>query len=507
MNEKLKKLILPFIVILSEIFLYFQMIFEKEELTFKYKMAFFIVCILSNVVLFLIIKYINKNKNLKLEKVFVLVSVLFGGLYLFFIPAILGTDELPHFLRPYQISVGDVIVTEPEKNETLIPKDLYTFIGINPMSKRYSKDYIFKSVNYNDKTNIWNGDVTSINYSPIPYIPQILGFWGARILNLSPLLTLYFVRFMNLATWIILGYFSIKMLPVKKTFAFILYTSPAVLSIVSTCSGDSFALGLFLFLISFILNLVKTKRKLEKKDYILITLITIGVSTYKMFYVLYLFLLFLIPNQCFKNLKQKILYLGTIIFFGFLIDFSWFILTSIDSTISGDVVSKQINFVLSNPFKYIFIFINTYIDDIYYYVTNFIAGSEMCYGLVRLNQLFVISYLIILLISYFDESKNLKFKIYSKFLIIFVCLAIFGLVSTALYVDWTANRLGIGVIKIVGIQSRYFWPLILPIIMILPVSKYKYKDCNKLINYSCILNTILLVNCIKSLLIVVFPSV
>lgn len=507
MSEKLKRFVYLIVMIFFEVFLYFQMIFNKPEITIKYKLVFLILCILSNIVSYVIFMVLDKNKKIKVEKIFLIIAILFGGLYLIFIPAILGTDELPHFLRPYQISVGDVIVKHPERNETKIPKALDGLVSEHTMSKRYTKENIFKSVDYSDTKNLWNGDVTSIKYSPIPYLPQIVGFWGARLFKLGALPTMYFVRLINFITWLVISYFSIKLLPTKKIFAVILYTSPAVLSIVSTCSGDAFALSLFLLLISYILNIANSKRNLTKKDYILLFLISFGISTYKVFYVLYVLLLLLIPYESFnKDRKRKIIYLSTVIFVSFLADFLWFSLTSINSTIGSNLVSKQINFILNNPLKYFLIFINTYINDIYYYSTNFVAGTEMCYGLAKINQLFILSYLFILILSNFDGSKKNNISRNGRILISLVSLAIFVLVSTTLYMDWTSKRVGIGATKIVGIQSRYFLPLIIPIVSMLPYCKKKFKDSSNLFKYSTLLNCIMLVNCISSLLIYVFPN-
>ena len=95
---------------------------------------------------------------------------------------------------------------------------------------------------------------------------------------------------------------------------------------------------------------------------------------------------------------------------------------------------------------------------------------------------------------------------YSKVLIILVCLAIVGLVSTTLYLDWTSSRLGVGALKIVGIQVRYFWLLIIPIASILPNCGRCLKNEIQLIKFTTILNTIILVNTISSLLIAVVPK-
>ena len=130
----------------------------------------------------------------------------------------------------------------------------------------------------------------------------------------------------------------------------------------------------------------------------------------------------------------------------------------------------------------------------------------MCYSIVRLNQLFVLSYLFILILSYFDGYKKNKISIKGKILIVFVSLAIFGLVSTTLYIDWTSHKLGIGALKIIGIQARYFWPLIIPIASILPEVKKRFKNEKNIIKYTALLNTILIINAIGSILVACFPD-
>lgn len=502
-----KKFILPVIVILSEIFIYFQMIYNNQNITLKYQLVFLAVCIISNIGALIIFHFLKKNRDLKIEKLFLIIASIYGGIYLIFVPALLGTDELPHFLRPYQISVGDVIVANPEKNETKLPKAIGDFVGEKVVANRYTEKYILDGTDYSDTIPLWNGDVTSIDYSPLPYIPQIIGFFLSKIFQLSPLIILYTVRLCNFITWLGLGYAAFKLLPVKKMFALVLYTSPAVLSLVSTCSADAFSLGLFFVFISYILNLIHNKREFNKKDFLIFGLISIAFSTYKIFYVLYALLLFLIPKECFKNsTKKKIANLLPIILISFIIDFVWFMLSAVGH-VGNETVQKQIQFILTHPFKYIFIFINTFIDSIISkYFVNLTAGNGMCYGLARINQLFIYAYSGCFVASYFYDNKKVKMGKYSKILIALVCLAIVGLVSTTLYLDWTSSRLGVGSLKIVGVQARYFWLLLIPIACILPNCKRCLKDEKKLIKFTTILNTIILVNTISSLLLAVFPK-
>ena len=92
----------------------------QPKLTAKYQWMFLAVCICANIACLVILWLLKKFDKMKIQTVFLTIAGIYGGLYMVFVPALLGTDELPHFLRPYQISVGDVIVKHPEKNETMI---------------------------------------------------------------------------------------------------------------------------------------------------------------------------------------------------------------------------------------------------------------------------------------------------------------------------------------------------------------------------------------------------
>ena len=509
MNKKLKIFITIAITLFFEIFMYFQLISNKIEDSGKSKMVqliFIGLCLVTNVLLFIVYRIMKKKNNLKIENVFLIISVCFGMIYLFFIPSMLGTDELPHFLRSYQISVGDVVVKNPEKNSTYIPRGLSEITNMSEFSKRYSKDKIFESTDYKDKVKILNSNVTSIKYSPIPYLPQIIGFKLAKLLRLSPIFTLFCVRSVNFLTWLFFGYLAIRLLPSKKIFATILYTSPAVLSLVSTCSGDTFALGMMFLMFAYILNMIKNGKKVSKVDYAILLALSLGLSTYKMFYVLYILLLFIIPKKSFKNTYHKLLFVCSIFSLSIALDYFWFYLTSINSTIQNPVVTKQLHFIFSHPFYYFMTFINTFAQDLYYYISNIVGGSEMCYSIVRLNQIFVIPYLIILVSLYYDGEKNVKLCTLSKTLIVVICCLIIGLVSTAMYLDWTSHKLGIGSNIIIGVQARYFIPLIIPIISILPNVKKKIKINNKLYFLVILLDALLVINTINSILIALVQS-
>lgn len=497
-------------LILVNVFLYFQMVLKKPEITSSYKLVFLVFSLIINILVVFMTKYISKLKTIKFENLFLLFSLSFGILYMCIVPVMLGTDELAHFYRSYQISVGDIIVKNPEVDSTPIPEKLANLAAI-PMKDRYSIEDAFKKTDYNhDLVMLYNPMVTSIKYSPIPYLPQVIGFRISNLFSFSPLLSFFIVRGINFLVWVILGYYAFKLLPCKKMFALVLYISPAVLSLVSTSSGDAFANAASFLLFAYILNLIKTKKKLKIKDYILISLLALVISTFKTIYIIFLGFLYLIPKQCFKDnsFKLKVLYLSLIILAMLAVDLGWMVLSAQTNITSNSLAGEQLSLVLNKPIWYLGVLINSYINSTYYFLTNLVAGDDMCYGLVRINDLFIIVYFILFIISYFNE-KNFDLKIVQRVLILIIFCVIFGGVNTIMYIDWTTWKSGVGAISIKGVQSRYFISFILPFMLALP-SKLTKKILNiKEINllYTLIfLSSVLLLDVLKSLLLIVFPS-
>ena len=99
-------------------------------------------------------------------------------------------------------------------------------------------------------------------------------------------------------------------------------------------------------------------------------------------------------------------------------------------------------------------------------------GGELGWGeLVQLNS--IIPYalaLICIWITITDQTIKDKFKLYQKVWISLTIIAVIGLIFTSLYVQWTT----IGSDSILGIQGRYFIP-ILPLIALLIGSQLKVK--------------------------------
>lgn len=507
------KILIIFCLFISYGVIFFELYTSDKLPSNRIINLFIIISIITIIFTIGILLYIKKAKTIEIHKLFFIVTLTFGIIYMVFIPVMLGTDELPHFLRPYQIANGDLIIEHPENNDTTIPTDLMEFISLPKTKDRYTKKYLFEKVDYNKTTNIWYGNVTSMPASPITYMPQIIGFKIAKLLDFSPFFTLLIVRFMNLIVWTIIMTIVIKIIPFFKKSLFVLFTAPATLSLVSTCSYDAFSSSFILLFIAYILKIKIDNKEITTKQKVNLIVISLLFCTFKFFYFILEFLILLIPAKQYKNTKNKVIHISIMLLISILINFLWNKISyPMSVATNSPYIKDTVIFILKNPIKYIFIFATTFIKNTYYYLSNIIAGTEMCYGTVRINDLFIISYFALFIYIAIKENQNQKFefKKIEKYFISFIILIIFGLVATSLYVGWTSSVIGVGANEIVGIQSRYFFVLI-PLILTLFINNKNKKKIKKekiqigggILNYVIILNMLLIIDVMKSLIITV----
>lgn len=490
------KLILIFMYVLYVGLFSFQIL--KSGNKSKSTILYFIIVLLLTTIsyIFLIRKVLVKKEW---HKIFFWVSILLGSIYLIFIPAIYGTDELPHFLRIYQLSNGELVVPHEKLKDSKIPKELDKFseFGTGIRSKITYSNF-FKKVDYNDKVVI--NSIVCTQYPLTHYIPQVIGMLLAKTLDLSPYLTLYLIRFFNLLFWTLIMTLAIKYFPVHKAAMTIFFTSPAVLSLVSTCNMDAFPLALIILLFSIIFKYKKSNDLINKKDLFLIIISCLLFCTYKLFYIILLSFLFFIPYKSFKTKKNKNIFIIVLLLISLGVDLMWHYGFSSSGIVSANSeISAQIDFIINNPLQYCYVLFNTYAGDFYYYFSNLFAGSEMCYSNASINSLLIVTYMILFIYIYYrNDTNNIKISLFEKGYIVIISIVLLVLVATSMYISWTPSFKGIGSQTAVGIQSRYFFVLI-PLIMLLFKTK-KQKLSNEIYTLMLLLNCILVLNTITSLI-------
>ena len=92
----------------------------------------------------------------------------------------------------------------------------------------------------------------STTYFPLNYFPQVFGYILAKFLGFSPLYRFYSGRLFNLVCWVMLVYYSIKIIPFGKWLIVVTALTPMSLFITASYSPDPLPFGLICMFFCFV---------------------------------------------------------------------------------------------------------------------------------------------------------------------------------------------------------------------------------------------------------------
>lgn len=442
-------------------------------------------------IILLLILFNNKVRKICIHKKFLIISLFLCLLYTFGSPVFTQSDESFHFIRAYQVAEGHLLspVDNNGNSYDYFPKSIYKTLydddDYYPEYKNYD-DYFKESKIPLDKNTVEKKDVRASNYVFLNYFPHAIGIKLGILLNLSPYFIALLGRISNMLICIILISLGIKIIPVCKKIFFILFLSPSILSYISSLSADGIVIAINFLFISLVVKYIYEKPKLNYLNYLLFLLLIAFVSTCKAAYLPIIGIIILLPYECFKNKKNKWLFTLSLVFFGIFFSLLWMNLGNVNiSDIQGyEGISKYTHFV--------YIFVNTFMQNTVSYVENIFAGDYMYQCQLKPYTIIPIAYLFLFLISIFSEDSDLKVRFIEKIIVLIIAFLVIVLIAYALF---TANT-AVGEIVINGIQGRYFVPVVLLFVFFVGTKKFNVNhdiliDCSIILNLYVLLNMIL----------------
>lgn len=155
------------------------------------------------------------------ERVFVLLALVFGSVFVFMVPPFQTPDEATHLLRAYEVASlklphrnsegisgseqpASILRTQRMVNGTFRPGEIQA-AGYHP---RQVKHALAIPLNADDK--IFYSTSGTPAYFPISYLPHAIVVWVLNLFNSPVILTLYSLRLMNLVAWVCAGVFFYK---------------------------------------------------------------------------------------------------------------------------------------------------------------------------------------------------------------------------------------------------------------------------------------------------------
>ncbi len=416
----------------------------------------------------------------------VAIALLFCGLaFTFANPPMQAPDEELHFLRSYAISLGRFDFDYERTYSEDINKLMAAFPGAwvnahtsqgttedeNGNTKTYSTaGYALKQngeqgevfgvaqgfANYFDESFEGEQIQEPLSFAFLPYIPSAIGMAFARLIGFSALGCFYAGRIANLLCYIVLSVLALKNCQRYKTIFLAIIFMPMSLYMAASLNYDALLLGCYWYLASFY-----CMDKIDKKALLSFLAVFVYINAVKPWIsLLFIAIPLFLPASawCVQKLKKWQFAVAFVVSGVAITAFvEWYGTVfrqnyPVVERMLGDTVNggEQLVFLLSNPLRTIAIFIGTL------YENTFFIGDLGVFGYLDLPIAFIniFSPLILMLGVVLSINKKSTLPVLPSVGLGAFTVCYVGALLAALYLTYTP----VGMVRVIGLQARYFLP-------------------------------------------------
>lgn len=414
-----------------------------------------------------LILYAFKNKD-NIHNVAFVTIIIFGILMLIFTPPFIFADEGTHFTRAELITEG-ILIPHETSNGYLV-QDYY--FGLNAFrygGTIFENPYSFTPIS--NHMGYWDFTTQTPFYA---HILSALGVIIAKFFSLTAIGALWLARFANVLFYALIARYAIKKVSFYKIPMFIISCLPLLIAQISSVNYDAFIFTFAILAIAYFVYMFKNKVK--NKDLIIFFISCLLMALIKPPYIALTLLVFFIPSENFTSKKFKwSMIVPVLILFGLTLTLSLnvfgFTTSSISQSSNGTQFSGQLNYILSSPL----ILLNVIWISLKSFFSLFIGDLTFFhyadYKGIKYYNLFYFIFFIGFSLLYPIKIKLSKNK--RIFMILFLLLFYLGMYFI-IYLEWNS----IGASEILGVQARYFVPIIplVPLAINFPFKKIKNID-------------------------------
>lgn len=382
-------------------------------------------------------------------------------------------DEPTHLTKAFDIAAGHLTYeTKDGESGVSIPSNYHDFLA----SYRNKIDLKTIYMNHEELSQTFSSEnvfeaTELMNSYPFPaYIASALGIALARALRMPVYMVLIMGRLFNYLVYMALGYIAVRKTNTYKGVIASILLLPMLLSIAGSVHSDTFLDVSAVLLVSLILHytLDEEPGPVKRSDIVLFMICVCGISSSKyLIYTPLLLLFFAIPKDRFASKKQwgSVLAIA-LVFVAVLAAFQFWLLTVYPYTeprVDGVDVNGQIQYILSHKrvsFERIFLFL---IDNLHtYFLPTQLATERRIFSSVEFLMPCTV-YVAAFTAPDKRQIQNAKVRRALYLLIPLFALLVAMLIIVSLYCGFTE----VGARKIIGVQARYFYPILLPVVLLI----------------------------------------
>jgi uncharacterized membrane protein len=423
------------------------------------------------------------QNKMKVEKFFLVVTVLLGILFQTVLTPFAVPDEAAHIDTAYRISNRILGIEDTRMKDAIWKRmcDNRTDSGIRRHlsvdSYRWLYEDWFQTEGNRTGQLVYASD-TRANADSLFFLPAAVGITVGRILGLGFLPMMFLARTFNLLVCVWMIYLALKKLPFGKSVLCAMALLPITLQEIASCSYDSLIIGIALLYIGYCVFAIYSPRKLEKIDVLtlLITAVMLGMCKGGVYIPLYLLGgWMLIKRGCIRFPQSKKLQIAGVAALIVLVLAGIVILVflyrqPIDAY-SMRYSNYPLAYLVQHPLRTIRIFENTLYGDFYNYLIQCI-GIRMGYFQTAVDFITPIGYILLICASVTCDERH-PYIIGMKEKCVFLASAVSSV--GAVYLAFFISNTRFGDIAISGIQGRYFIPVLWLVLISMRNGKIVHK--------------------------------
>lgn len=430
------------------------------------------ICMIAIALFFLFLCILCAIRCFDYHKAWLILGGTLSILWILSIPYGRVPDEESHFFRIYEITQGHITtnVTQTENGldrGRILPDNLDLNTKQHMATLRDEIDH--RNLALNRESTKWYSFPNMALYSPVSYLPQLLGVWFSNLLTDRVLLIIYAGRLSGMIIALILIYFALKLLPIKRECMFLIAMLPMVYQEMISLSADGFINAASIFMTCFLLNLIFCTQRLRTWQLVVLWCLAPIIGLCKVVYLPLILLYFLIPTDNFGSYKKKLMHSIGPTLMSIILNFSWTIIGKISDAASHD----QISYILHNPFEFVKIVYRTLLafgDEVIFELLGSNMGG-LNISVPKLPLLILGAVILMLAIAPPENAFSLSLK--QKLVITIIWVSILSMTWGSMYLGY--NKVGNNLIT--GFQGRYLIPIAFLMLISLENVYFKRTGC------------------------------
>lgn len=437
--------------------------------------------VLLMVIIVVVMSWVLFGKSLKVENVFLLLSLSLGFLMTLLIPTMSVPDEQFHMHAAYRLS-NEMLGIQPEQEGYLMMR--YSDDKANLMNEGIGRwyynsyyDRMFEDIENPQVVHTGNYETYS---TPYLYVVPALGLTIGRLCGLNTIPTYLIGKWMNLILFSLAAFYAIKRMPFAKTMVAVWALFPIMMQQVGSFSYDCGIYALTVLVICLTMNFMYggqyQSKKLKYIDMGLLGICAILLAPCKSFGIIPIAILPLMLlgkflwnrrdriKSCFKEKKYRIVALvATLV--AVLVAFAVVLALVVKTLLAGadgqgyylnylDQYAYPAGYYLKNPVDFIIKIWTTFWIWGDRYLGQMI-GSSLGWLEIEVPLIFVLPFLaLFLLAGVRKEDEEQPIGVVSKLWMVIMFIGVCAIACVGMLLYWTPMTS----IAIIGIQGRYFLP-------------------------------------------------